>query len=66
MPMDKEPENGAPPLAGTKGNPAHDPTVKREGQGTVGDRALMDAVFLVVLAWVLLLALWYSLRHHNA
>ena len=56
----------SPPLAGTKGNPAHDPTRKgKEGKGSIGDKALMDGIIIVVLAWVLLLFLGYSLRHHN-
>lgn len=64
--MLKEAEPGAPPLAGTKGNPAHDPTRKdKEGKGSIGDKALMDAVVMVVLAWLLLAFLAYSLRHHN-
>lgn len=66
MPMSQEPETGAPPLAGTKGNPAHEPKKKlQDGKGTIGDKALMDAVILVIACWVLLFLLWYSLRHHN-
>lgn len=57
---------GAPPLAGTAGNPAHEPKrAEKEGKGSVGDVALMDAVAIIVIAWVLLIALWFSLRHHN-
>lgn len=33
--------------------------------GTVGDKALMDAVFIVVAAWVILFFLGFSLRRHN-
>ena len=66
MPLLKEPENGAPPLAGTPGNPAHDPTRKdKQGKGSIGDKALMDAIIIVALAWALLFFLAYSLRHHN-
>lgn len=66
MPLKSEDVPGAPPLAGTEGNPAHDPKARsKEGKGTVGDVALMDAIYIVVIAWVLLVALWFSLRHHN-
>jgi len=34
-------------------------------KGSVGDTALMDAVAIVLVAWVLLFLLTYSLRHHN-
>lgn len=53
-------------LAGMPGNPAHDPKRKdKEGRGSVGDKALMDAVVIVASAWLFLLFLAYSLRHHN-
>lgn len=56
----------SPPLAGTKGNPAHDPTSRKNaGKDTVGDRALMDSIVLVGGAWVALVLLWYSVRNHN-
>jgi hypothetical protein len=35
-------------------------------KGSAGDVALMDAVTIVVLAWVVLFLLWFSLRRHNA
>lgn len=39
---------------------------KRSGdKGTVGDRAVMDAVFIVGAAWVVLFFLFFTLRHHN-
>jgi hypothetical protein len=34
-------------------------------KGSVGDVALMDAVAIVVAAWVLLFLLGFSLRSHN-
>jgi hypothetical protein len=34
-------------------------------KGSRGDQALMDAVFIVVAAWVLLFLLGFSLRSHN-
>lgn len=34
-------------------------------KGSVGDTALMDAVAIVLGAWVLLFLLTFSLRHHN-
>ena len=39
---------------------------KRAGdKGTVGDQALMDAVFIVAAAWLILFLVMYSLRRHN-
>lgn len=34
-------------------------------KGSVGDTALMDAVAIVLAAWVLLFLLSFSLRKHN-
>ena len=34
-------------------------------KGSVGDVALMDAVAIVVAAWVVLFLLGFSLRSHN-
>ena len=34
-------------------------------KGSVGDVAVMDAIALVIVAWLVLFALAYSLRHHN-
>jgi len=34
-------------------------------KGTVGDVALMDAIAIVVAAWVLLFLIAFSLRSHN-
>lgn len=34
-------------------------------KGSVGDTALMDAVWIVVAAWALLFLLGFSLRSHN-
>lgn len=63
--MPTEPE-GAPILAGLPGNAAHEPRkADKEGKGSIGDKALMDAVILVGLCWLFLLFLAYSLRHHN-
>ncbi len=54
------------PLAGMPGNPAHDPKRKdKEGKGSIGDKALMDAVVIVAVAWLFLIFLSFSLRHHN-
>lgn len=54
-------------LKGTSANPARDPKIiaKAGNKGSVGDKALMDAVVVVAVAWVLLVLLAYSLRHHN-
>jgi hypothetical protein len=34
-------------------------------KGSTGDVALMDAVAIVLLAWVILFLLGFSLRRHN-
>ena len=34
-------------------------------RGSTGDKALMDAVMIVIAAWVLLFLLGFSLRAHN-
>jgi hypothetical protein len=34
-------------------------------KGTPGDRALMDAIAIVVAAWLVLFLIAYSLRKHN-
>jgi hypothetical protein len=34
-------------------------------KGSVGDKALMDAVCIVVAAWIVLFMLGFSLRSHN-
>lgn len=60
-----EPENVVQ-LKGTKANPARDPKRRsREGKGSIGDVAFMDAVVIVAIAWAFLLFLAFSLRHHN-
>jgi hypothetical protein len=35
-------------------------------KGSVGDVALMDALAIVIAAWVVLFLLAFSLRRHNA
>lgn len=35
------------------------------GKGSTGDQALMDAVIIVGVAWVILALLMFSLRAHN-
>jgi hypothetical protein len=34
-------------------------------KGSPGDQALMDAVAIVLAAWVILFLFGFSLRHHN-
>lgn len=34
-------------------------------KGSLGDQALMDAVAIIVVCWVLLFLLTFSLRRHN-
>lgn len=39
---------------------------KRAGdKGSLGDQALMDAIAIVVGAWLILFLIMYSLRRHN-
>lgn len=53
-------------LVGTKDNPAREPRKRPSlGKGSIGDKALMDAVIIVAVAWLFLIFLAYSLRHHN-
>lgn len=34
-------------------------------KGSIGDQALMDALMIVIAAWVILFVLTFSLRRHN-
>ena len=34
-------------------------------KGSIGDQALMDALLIVIAAWILLFFLTFSLRRHN-
>lgn len=54
-------------LKGSPANPARDPKkIMAAGvKGSIGDKALMDAVLIVALCWVALIGLYVSLRHHN-
>lgn len=66
MPISKDAGQVSPPLVGTSENPARDPKAgAAKGRGTIGDKAFMDSVYIVIAAWILLLLLWYSLRNHN-
>lgn len=64
--MAKESNTDSPPLKGTAANPGRDPRKNPvTGKGSIGDQAFCDAVLIVVCAWLFLLLLAYSLRHHN-
>lgn len=53
-------------LVGSKDNPAREPRKRPpSGKGSIGDIAFRDSVVLVVIAWALVLFLYYSLRNHN-
>lgn len=54
-------------LKGTSANPSRDPKkiLSQGNKGSIGDKALMDAVLIVALCWIGLLGLWVSLRNHN-
>lgn len=54
------------PLKGMPSNPGRDPKSKQTMEkGTIGAIALTDSLIIVVAAWVLVILLAYSLRHHN-
>lgn len=66
MPMADENVPGAPILAG---NNPQAMTKVRAGKafaksGSIGEQAMMDAVIVVVVAWLFLFFLSFSLRHH--
>ena len=64
--LSKEPEVKTD-LKGMPSNPGRDPKVMaKDGRGSIGDKAFMDGVIIVIAAWVFLFFLVYSLRHHNA
>lgn len=53
-------------LKGMPDNPGRDPKVMaKEGRGSIGDKAFVDAVIVVCVAWAVLLFFYFSLRHHN-
>ena len=42
------------------------PQAKPAGKDkSIGDTALMDAVLLIVGCWIVVFAIWYSLRRYN-
>lgn len=53
-------------LKGMPGNPGRDPKRAKDGaKGSIGDKAFTDGVCIVIAAWLFLLFLVISLRHHN-
>lgn len=38
---------------------------KNGARGSVGDKAVMDAIVIVLIAWAVLFFLVFSLRRHN-
>lgn len=65
MPMASEQEKVVN-LTGSPQNPAREPTKRPPmGKGSIGDTTFKDAVVLVVLCWIALFLLYYSLRKHN-
>lgn len=62
-----EPESTSPPLAGTAPGSAREPKRKPAPgeRGSIGDKAVIDGLVIVVAAWTILFFLAYSLRHHN-
>lgn len=54
------------PLTGTSEKPARDPKVMaKSGRGSIGDKAFMDGIIIVCIAWAILIFFYWSLRHHN-
>jgi hypothetical protein len=65
MPMGTETEKVVP-LVGTKDNPAREPRKRPStGKGSIGDMAFRDGITLVIVAWIVVLFLYFSLRNHN-
>ena len=60
--MLKSESEGAPPLV-TSREPKG--PVKAGSPGGIGDQALMDALLLIIVCWVILLLLGFSLRGFN-
>ena len=58
----KESPSGRPNLTVTR-EPVGPKTAG--SKGSTGDQALMDAVAVVIIAWVLLFLIMFSLRMHN-
>jgi hypothetical protein len=53
-------------LVGSPDNPAREPRKRPStGKGSIGDVAFRDAVILVIVAWIVVLFLMYSLKSHN-
>lgn len=53
-------------LKGTPDNPARDPKKMTDAdKAEVGYKALKDAIVIIVIAWVLVLFFYFSLRHYN-
>jgi len=62
MPFGTEPERQGSPATFTR-----EPVGPKNAasKGSVGDVALMDAIAIVVGAWILLFLIAFSLRSHN-
>lgn len=60
------PQDQRTELKGMPLNLGRDPKSRQTMEkGTIGAYAFQDALMIVIIAWVLLLLLYYSLRHHN-
>lgn len=63
MPILEEPTKGPPVLATSR-----EPVAAKTSAGkpdSVGDIALRDAVIMIVIAWLIVFLLAYSLRSYN-
>lgn len=62
MPLFKEDERQGRPIVSTR-----EPVGPKNAasKGSPGDVALMDAIAIVVIAWVVLFLIAFSLRRHN-
>lgn len=56
-------ESETPPTLATSREPKG--PIKSGAPGGIGDQALMDAIGLIVISWVVLLLLGFSLRTFN-
>lgn len=63
MPINEEAEKGRPNLA-TSREPVS-PVKKNAANKSVGEQALMDAVIIVIAAWLVVFFLAFTLRTHN-
>lgn len=62
MPMGTEPERVGTPIVTTREPQG---PVKAGEKGSIGDRALLDGLFIIGACWLLLFLITGTLRGHN-